>query len=288
MIYTAERSDEEVGHEELTRLLKRCRLRIPKDCASLGEWRRTPARIGHPLTQGEIAEAAGISRQWYLFMENGRSVRVSTEVLCRIADVLMMSPSERTLLFRLAVPELRFVPLTRRSTPALDVILPFRDLMRELRTAATKGEVLKIAREYAVTAFACDAATTSMTVADRWVLARSGSEHERGAELDVLLQRFLGPSSGDYGFASGLTTQPGEVFTRSELKARFPKHAGVFGDALNSVDCPDLSFAKVYIPCRVGPHASLMLVDYQHREFTANERAQLIALAGIVSLALSA
>ena len=253
---------DETGHEELSRLLKRCRLRIPKERRTLGTFTRSAARIGHRVTQSEIAQAAGISRQWYLFLENNRAVRVSPDVLRRIADVLMMTAAERTSLFRLAVPELRSIATEQPSMPALDAIVPFRDLMRNLRTANTKAEALKMAREYAVKTFAPDAVTTSMNVTENDCdYAFSGIEHERASELKAVLQRHDNAPSGDEGYVSG---------------------------RLRAGDRRELSFAKVPIPSRAGQRTSLMLFRYGLKEFTIHERAQLLALAGIVSLALPA
>lgn len=66
-----------------------------------------PARVGKPVTQEEIAEAAGISREWYARMEADRSVRASSRAIARIAEALMMEPAERLALFQLALPEIR-------------------------------------------------------------------------------------------------------------------------------------------------------------------------------------
>ncbi len=59
--------------------------------------RRTPG-----LRREEVAQLAGISAAWYTWLEQGREIRVSTEVLHRIADALRLSPDERRHLLLLA------------------------------------------------------------------------------------------------------------------------------------------------------------------------------------------
>ena len=105
------------GEEEcLSKMLKRRRLSIDSCSESLGPYSRWPARLGKPVTQEEIAEAVGISRQWYSQLEGDRPTRVSVAVLARIADVLMMDSDERATLFRIALPELRSI-LNRLAGP---------------------------------------------------------------------------------------------------------------------------------------------------------------------------
>jgi transcriptional regulator with XRE-family HTH domain len=52
--------------------------------------RRTPG-----LRREEVARLAGISAAWYTWLEQGRDIRVSEEVLHRIADALLLSADER-------------------------------------------------------------------------------------------------------------------------------------------------------------------------------------------------
>jgi transcriptional regulator with XRE-family HTH domain len=98
-------SDKEAG--ELAAFLKQCRARIHFEARALGPYLRFQTRIGKVVTQEEVAEAVGISRQWYALLESGsRRIRVSPPVLGRIAEALMLNSAERSALFQLAVPEL--------------------------------------------------------------------------------------------------------------------------------------------------------------------------------------
>ena len=72
---------------------------------SNGFRRRTPG-----LRREEIALLAGVGTTWYTWLEQGRDVRPSVEVLSALADALRMDPAERQHLFILAdrhSPDLR-------------------------------------------------------------------------------------------------------------------------------------------------------------------------------------
>jgi hypothetical protein len=51
------------GAGELSAFLKRCRARIHSEALVLGTYLRFLMRVGKPVSQQEVAEAAGISRQ---------------------------------------------------------------------------------------------------------------------------------------------------------------------------------------------------------------------------------
>jgi transcriptional regulator with XRE-family HTH domain len=72
---------------------------------ALGPWERLPIRHGRPVTQEELAEAVGVSRNWYRQLESG-AVRASTKLLDRLAKVFAFTPEERTKLFVLGIPEI--------------------------------------------------------------------------------------------------------------------------------------------------------------------------------------
>jgi len=58
--------------------------------------RRTPG-----LRREDVAALAGVSVTWYTWLEQGRDIRVSSDVLEKIATTLQMSPDEREYLFAL-------------------------------------------------------------------------------------------------------------------------------------------------------------------------------------------
>src|SRR6478736_6555626 len=69
---------------------------------------RTARRKTAGLRREEIAQLAGIGVTWYTWLEQGRDINVSTQVLDAIATALRFDRQERSHLFRLA--GLRFGP----------------------------------------------------------------------------------------------------------------------------------------------------------------------------------
>lgn len=176
--------------QRLGGLLKRCRLRIPASRESLGGFARLPVRFGKPVTQEEVAEAVGISRQWYAMLELDRPTRVSAPLLGRLGDALLMDGAERALLFRLAVPELRSVSLGDRQSSMAEAFGPLRTLVRRLWAATTESEALAIAREHASWLLAADA--VSIRIADgRTVFDRADSPKGAVAVANVRSRRGL-------------------------------------------------------------------------------------------------
>jgi DNA-binding XRE family transcriptional regulator len=94
---------------ELADFLKVHRRRIPPETATLGYWTRLPVRCGRRVTQEEVAEAVGVSRNWYRRLESGEAIRPSTKLLDRLAGVFEFTPEQRTKLFVLGIPEMAYM-----------------------------------------------------------------------------------------------------------------------------------------------------------------------------------
>src|SRR5581483_6877698 len=79
--------------EELADFLRRRRADIKPEDVGLpaGGRRRTPG-----LRREEVAALAGVGTTWYTWLEQGRDVRASLEVLEALARALQLSPVERT------------------------------------------------------------------------------------------------------------------------------------------------------------------------------------------------
>jgi hypothetical protein len=84
---------------ELSSFLRSRRARISPGTVGLpnGRRRRTPG-----LRREEVADLAGVGLTWYTWLEQGRDIRVSPEVLTAVARALRLEPAERAHLFRLA------------------------------------------------------------------------------------------------------------------------------------------------------------------------------------------
>jgi transcriptional regulator with XRE-family HTH domain len=270
--------------ERFGALLKQFRLRLNVELKSLGPFLRLPARIGKMPTQEEIAEAVGISRVWYAMLESDRRVRVSAQVLARISEVLMVSAGERDELFSLALPELRSVALTDRSTALLAALARLRPVTRRLWAATTEAEALTIVREYAMAQLEPDLMVTRTRVGrGRWAYAGAGDSEggERVEQLDELLRSRSGEAAVDESLCYPIMGQPGELLTRHE------RTADTDGGELEAVGWNDISFAIACVRSQGGFVARLLAVHHTAHSFTELERAELSVLADLASLALS-
>jgi transcriptional regulator with XRE-family HTH domain len=106
--------------EELADFLRRRREQIRPEDVGLpsGGRRRTPG-----LRREEVAQLSGVGATWYTWLEQGRDVRASMEVLESISRALRLSPAERTHLILLGrgeeappwkAPSERVTPSLRR------------------------------------------------------------------------------------------------------------------------------------------------------------------------------
>ncbi|SOD86670.1 helix-turn-helix transcriptional regulator [Streptomyces sp. Ag109_G2-15] len=100
--------------------------------------RVTPADVGMPpglrrrtlgLRREEVAQLSGVGVTWYTWLEQGRPINASSQVLDAVARTLRLDPPEREHLYRLA--EVPFEPapegLTRRAGPEVRGIIDALD-----------------------------------------------------------------------------------------------------------------------------------------------------------------
>jgi transcriptional regulator with XRE-family HTH domain len=90
---------EQLRIQELGDFLRTRRSRIAPEQVGLprGERRRTPG-----LRREEVAQLAGVSVDWYTWLEQGRPISVSTQVLESLVQALQLDANEREHLFFLA------------------------------------------------------------------------------------------------------------------------------------------------------------------------------------------
>jgi transcriptional regulator with XRE-family HTH domain len=88
----------ETQRRHLTDFLKQLRARLTPVEVGLPDTsrRRTPG-----LRREDVAALAGVSVTWYTWLEQGRDIQVSADVLERVCATLRMSPAEREYLFAL-------------------------------------------------------------------------------------------------------------------------------------------------------------------------------------------
>lgn len=100
-------------HHELAAFLRSRRARLSPEQVGLpkGMRRRTPG-----LRREEVAMLAGVSPEWYTWLEQGRDINVSMQLLESLARVLRLDSNEREYLFLLVSrqppPVETFVPPT--------------------------------------------------------------------------------------------------------------------------------------------------------------------------------
>ena len=107
---------------EFGAFLRTRRERLTPSSVGLAEGfrRRTPG-----LRREEVAQLAGVGTTWYTWLEQGRDVRASAEVLTALADALNLDPAERRHLFVLndrPPPQLRPVGPERVEEPLLRML----------------------------------------------------------------------------------------------------------------------------------------------------------------------
>jgi len=97
---------------ELAAFLRKARERVTPADAGIapGVRRKTPG-----LRREEVAQLAGVGITWYTWLEQGRPINVSIQVLDAIARVLRMQSAERWYLYRLA--DVPGVPAPASPTP---------------------------------------------------------------------------------------------------------------------------------------------------------------------------
>ncbi|CAM3779189.1 helix-turn-helix transcriptional regulator [Tsukamurella ocularis] len=112
------------NNAELARFLRTRREQVTPEQVGLapGGRRRTPG-----LRREEVAARASVGTTWYTWVEQGRDVNPSPEVLCAVADALLLDPGERDHVLRLAghppgPPAADTV--TDTVQPVLDALLP--------------------------------------------------------------------------------------------------------------------------------------------------------------------
>jgi transcriptional regulator with XRE-family HTH domain len=88
----------DVRKAQLSEFLRSCRGRLTPSKVGLPERRRrrTPG-----LRREDVAALAGVSVTWYTWLEQGRDIHVSADVLERISEALKLSATEREYLFAL-------------------------------------------------------------------------------------------------------------------------------------------------------------------------------------------
>jgi transcriptional regulator with XRE-family HTH domain len=279
----------EAREERLHRFVRQRRMRLAPESHFLGEHRRLSARIGKPVTQEEIAEHLGISRQWYARFEGGAPAEFSPPLLGRLCDLLLLSPTERAELMRLAMPEL--APVVSQDASALyNAMQDVRQTVKRLWTASSEAEIFQFAGEEARrmvphsdliwvqrdSLFARDEALfplAGVNSAARLTEARTDALHrftpEHLKRLDALLQRT--PAGTILPFEA----YPPDIVRLIDLALREHRLSG-----------ESLSLVAARIHGSSGFGGAVVSSSTRAQDMTEVERAVLSAIADFASLAL--
>lgn len=105
-------------HHELAAFLRSRRARLSPEEVGLprGTRRRTPG-----LRREEVAQLAGVSPEWYTWLEQGRDINVSVQLMESLSRVLRLDENERNHLFLLAHRQLP--PVETFSPPVVSPTL---------------------------------------------------------------------------------------------------------------------------------------------------------------------
>src|SRR6266700_7728500 len=113
---------EEIRRREIAAFLRSRRERISPEQVGLpsSRRRRTPG-----LRREEVAQLAGVGVTWYTWLEQGRDINVSVQVLDSLARTLRLSSEEKAHLFLLAgqVPPQHPIPQQELVSPFLHKFL---------------------------------------------------------------------------------------------------------------------------------------------------------------------
>jgi transcriptional regulator with XRE-family HTH domain len=178
--------------------LRTCRARIKPSDVGLPMARLT--RSGG-LRREDVAAISGVSASWYTWLEQGRDMRVSDEVLERLSDTLKLSEDERIYLFSLVQgrpPRLR--DATRMEAPP-DIIRMIDTLSMPAIVMNLRWDVLAwnrinavIYRDYAVRA------PTDRNLLE--ILLTRPVHHMSREQLETAAQRMVARLRFDYSRCS--------------------------------------------------------------------------------------
>jgi transcriptional regulator with XRE-family HTH domain len=271
----------------LALFLRFLRQRIDPEVRDLGSYARLPRRVGKRVTQEEIAEVVGVSREWYAVLESAGTTRSSTGLVNRLADALMVTPDERVRLFHLAVPAL--ATLSGDSIAVLAAFSRLRSLSRRLWTATSVEDVLT---------------RTSEQIADWFgnsVLVGSGRRRESGVwEFQALDETQDGNDASTIIRDTSHLLRTSESIDAAHLYPQLANPGDVGGqelhppslqrDLLNlyaSRRLAGFTFLKARLRSRTGLIASFSAWHEVGHSYSVSDRAVLGTCAECASLALS-
>ncbi|MCU7824900.1 helix-turn-helix transcriptional regulator [Kitasatospora sp. DSM 101779] len=265
--------------QELAAFLRSRRERISPEQVGLPETgrRRTPG-----LRREEVAHLATVGVTWYTWLEQGRDIQVSAQVLQSVARALMLDPTERAHLFVLAGAE-DPAPIVECATvtPAARMLLAQLEPM-PAAVLNSRYDVLAYNRAYTWIAGDLDA----LPFEDRnlmW-LAFTGSEFQRSL-VDIeearpaMVAKFR-TAMADHGAEPAWKTLLNRLRKASpEFEEMWQQHevAGL-GNGLKRFLVPDVGLMRFeYTNLWLGPRPGPRLVAYTPQDEETRGRLEALS-----------
>ncbi len=182
-------------HHELAEFLRSRRARLSPEQVGLprGTRRRTPG-----LRRAEVAMLSGVSLEWYTWLEQGRDINVSEQLVESLASALRLDAHERAHLFLLA---LRQPPPVKTFSPPV-VSLALQQFLDQLGTIPacvldTRLNVVAWNAAFCLV-FGDYAASTGQARNLMWRLFNAPA-HKKGAAWEELLRVYVAQFRAEYG-----------------------------------------------------------------------------------------
>lgn len=250
-------------------LLRETRKQIHPETTTLGAFQRLTSRIGKPVTQEEVAEAADITRVWYAMLERGARIDVSTALLGRLADVLMLSKAERSALYAAGVPGLPPV-FGVQAGDAIEAFTWVRRAMKQLWSSTSEAEALDVATDMLAARFP-DAAVVHDRFRDddgNWRFPRFHGRRNDVARVTAFVCE-LAPALGREGMDAlhryPDVCEPGDTYVSGAEESWLLARVREQRDAVSSACGLDtLSFLHGRLRSRTGWVAGIMVAHAAH------------------------
>jgi transcriptional regulator with XRE-family HTH domain len=282
--------EDATSRSELALFLTFLRQRVNPDARDLGPHARLPSRVGKRVTQGELAEVVGASREWYARLETEARVRPSTALLGRLANALMVSREERARLFQLALPEVRCAQLRDDSIAVLEAFSRLRSLTKRLYTATSIDDILSVASEQLTDWFdgVVLVHTSRRNLSGLWESQTVDDKQDRSDASKIIreLEDHVLPTSRAVDALNlyPRLTNAGDIGTPDLQPLRVQREVL---KVVASRRLPGFTFLKARVRSRSGLVAGFCALHEIGHAYSATDRAALSAFAELASLALS-
>ena len=240
--------------------------------------RRTPG-----LRREEVALLAGVSPEWYTWLEQGRDINVSVQLLESLARVLQLDDNERTYLFLLALRQPP--PVETFSPPTISPTLQlFLDQLGTTPACVVDARLNSVARNQAHCAVFGN--YDGQSERDRNIIWRVFTQPgPKGPHWEEFARLCLAQFRAEYGRFIEDPWWAKQIAELSEVSPEF-RELWARPDVLNvlegrkSVDHPrvgELAFEFLWLQTVNSPDLRLFVYTPRSKE-TADKIAQLLAL----------